>query len=284
MAAGVFAPNRRGCVNPEPAIRLDRFCGIDRRHFHYVGGNTSGAAWQDYDALRQYMSANLPSQLSLPRIVDMHFIKSDAFQLFPSGSQYTERQLLGRFSLGFIRGLADRIRIVEGTMPQVSQVLGDGLQVLMSKTQADKLGLQVGDHLELFNTGSSTATPARPRVEQTVTICGIWEPVDTESDFWYISPSAFDETLLLPEEAYVTLASNASLPGLLYNIGWYQTFNGASIHSQNVLGFLGRISAVQTQVTTLLNGTGLDISPISALIRYQRTASSQAVQLIMFLI
>ncbi|MHB1357346.1 MAG: ABC transporter permease, partial [Anaerolineae bacterium] len=253
-------------------------------YYHYVGGSTSGAIWQDYDALRQYMSANLPSQLGLPRIVDMHFIKSDSFQLFPLGSQYTERQLLGRFSLGFIRGLDSRIRVIEGGMPPINQSAEDGLQVLLSKEQAAKLGLQIGDRLQLFDAGGTTASAVRPRVEQTVIIAGIWEAVDTQSDFWYLTPSAFDETLLLPEEAYVALASNARLPAMLYNIGWYQTFNGASIRSQNVLGFLGRISAAQTQVTTLLNGTGLDISPISALIRYQRVAESQAVQLVMFLI
>ncbi|MHB1357342.1 MAG: ABC transporter permease [Anaerolineae bacterium] len=253
-------------------------------YIQYVRDSTSGAAWPGYDALRQYVSNNLPPQLGLPRLVDMHFVKSDSFQLFSLSNQYGEREQLGHFALGFIRGLADRIRIVDGTMPPTNQNTEDGLQVLLSTAQAAKLGLQVGDRLQLFYVGSTIDGNIRPRIEQTVTIAGIWEAVDTESDFWYITPSAFDETLLLPEETYVALASSNQLPAMLYSLGWYQTYDGARIRAQNVPGFLGRISTVQVRMNSLLNGAVLGMSPATALIRYQRVAESQAVQLVMFLI
>ncbi|MHB9033984.1 MAG: FtsX-like permease family protein, partial [Anaerolineae bacterium] len=253
-------------------------------YFHYTGGSGSGAAWENYTALNEYMEKNLPGQLGLPRQVNMHFINSSTFQLFPEESVYTQRQLLGRFAIGFVRGLEQRVHIVEGSMPPVSQSAEDGLQVLMSLSQASKLGLQVGDRLQLFDAGSSTAATVRPRVEQTVIISGIWDANDAQDSFWYISPSAFDEVLLLPEGAYTALASSNRLPTLLYNIGWYQTYDGAKIRSQNVLNFLGRISGAQARINTLLSGTGMDVSPVAPLLRYQRVASSQAVQLVMFLI
>ncbi|MCE5260237.1 MAG: ABC transporter permease [Chloroflexi bacterium] len=253
-------------------------------YFHYAGGSSTGASWENYTALNEYMANNLPGQLGLPRQVNMHFANSSTFQLFPENSEYSQRQMLGRFALGFVRDLDQRVHIIEGEMPSVNQSAEDGLQVLVSLSQASKLGLQVGDRLKLFDAGSSTAAVPRPRVEQLVVIVGIWDVNDAQDPFWYISPSAFDEVLLLPEGAYSALASSNRLPTLLYNIGWYQTYDGARIRSQNVPGFLGRISAAQARVSSLLSGTNLDVSPVAALVRYQRVASSQAVQLVLFLI
>jgi len=123
-------------------------------YFHYSGGSSTGAAWENYSALNDYMVNNLERQLGLPRQVQMHFVNSNTFQLFPEDTVYSQRQMLGRFALGFVENFEQRVHLLEGEMPPVSQSAEDGLQVLISLNQATKLGLQVGDRLKLFDPGS----------------------------------------------------------------------------------------------------------------------------------
>jgi len=254
-------------------------------YYHYTAGSSLGASYENLVALDQYMVNNLPGQFRLQREINMHFAASTTYQLYPVRSAaYSQRKMLGRIAIGYIRTLEERAELVEGVFPPVEQDPANALQVMISEAQANKLGLQLGDRLQLFEPGGGTEAAPRTRVEQDVVIVGIWRAKDADDPFWYISPAGFDETLMLPEDTYRALAAEGRMPVLLFNLGWYQTYDGSRIRSQNVPSFLGRVSGAQSRVSTLLPGTSLDLSPIAPLTRYQRMASSQAVQLVMFLI
>ncbi len=252
-------------------------------HYTYTGGTSAGATWENYDALRQYMAANLPQAMGLRRTQDMHYGKSDLFAVYPAGGQYTARELLTRGNLGFIRGLEEQITVVEGGMPQPAAEDGP-LEVLISQKLAQDLGLQPGELITLFDQGGETAAGVRPRLELQARIVGVWQVKDATSRFWYVSPSAFDTTFLLLEPQYVSLAASGRVPHALYSLGWYQEFDGSHVRAENVPGLLRRINRVNSRINVLLPGTGLTVSPVSALLRYQRAASAQAIQLVSFLI
>jgi putative ABC transport system permease protein len=253
-------------------------------HFRYVGGTGPGAPWNDYDALSQYMADTAPAQLGLPLQVSMHFAKSDLWQVFPSGTQYTAREMLERVELGFIRGIEERAELLEGTWPAATSSLEAPLEALASSSLADELGLQVGEELTLYTPLAQFPDGTQRRAEVQVRIVGFWRASDSGDPFWYISPSSFAKTLLLPEQGYASLAATGQLPQLLYSVGWYQAYDGSRVRAEDVRGVLQRIGRVQARVSTLLPGTGLAASPVSALQRYQRAAASQALQLFVFLV
>ncbi|MCD6302556.1 MAG: FtsX-like permease family protein, partial [Anaerolineae bacterium] len=253
-------------------------------HFRYVGGSGPGAPWNEYDAARQYMASAGPQELGLPLQVSMHYAKSDLWQVFPSGSQYTAREMLERLNLGFVRDLSQKTEIVEGSFPSPSSGLDAPLEVLASQELAGEIGLQVGDELTLFTPLAKYPDGSQHRAEINVRVTGFWVANDPTDLFWYISPSSFANTLLLPEETYASLAASGQLPQALYNVGWYQAYDGSRVRAEDVKGILRRIAAVQSKISTLLPGTGLAISPVSALLRYQRAANTQALQLFVFLV
>lgn len=253
-------------------------------HFRYVGGSGPGAAWSDYDAARQYLAGAGPQQLGLPLQASMHYAKSDLWQVFPSGSQYAAREMLDRLDLGFIRDLDQKAEIVEGAFPAPAASLDGLLEVLVSQTLADELGLQIGDELTLFSPLAQYPDGSQRRAEIHVRVAGFWMARDPSDPFWYISPASFAKSLLVSEQTYASLAASGQLPQALYNLGWYQAYDGSRVRAEDVRGVLQRIGAVQTRVSTLLPGTGLAVSPVSALLRYQRAATTQALQLFVFLV
>jgi putative ABC transport system permease protein len=253
-------------------------------HYRYVGGSGPGAPWDEYDALRQYMAGRVTQDLGLPLRASMHFAKSDLWQAFPSGSQYTAREMLERVELGFVQGIEGRAELTEGSWPAAATSTDAPLEALVSRPLADELGLQPGESLTLYTPLALFPDGTQRRAEVEVRIAGIWRATDPSDTFWYISPTAFAKTLLLPEQTYASLAATGQLPQLLYSLGWYQAYDGSRIRAENVRGVLQRIGRVQTRIGTLLPGTGLAASPVSALQRYQRAASSQALQLFVFLV
>jgi putative ABC transport system permease protein len=253
-------------------------------HFRYVGGSGPGAPWNEYDAARQYLADAGPERLGLSLQVSMHYAKSDLWQVFPSGSQYTGREMLERLNLGFVRDLEQKAQIVEGGLPGAFSSLDAPLEVLASQELASEIGLQVGDELTLFSPLATFPDGSQRRAEIDVRVAGFWVAADSSDPFWYISPASFANSLLLPEQTYATLAASGDLPQALYNVGWYQAYDGSQVRAEDVPGVLRRIGAVQAKVGTLLPGTGLAVSPISALLRYRRAASTQALQLFVFLV
>ena len=52
--------------------------------YHYVkGSSVEGADWDAYAALDQYMETRYNQDLGLPHRSDMHYVKSDLFQVYP---------------------------------------------------------------------------------------------------------------------------------------------------------------------------------------------------------
>jgi putative ABC transport system permease protein len=251
--------------------------------YHYVGGSSGGAEWERYQALRAYMAAEFAPELGLPVQAQMHAVKSDLFQIFPtSDGSYTigDKPLLRGYA-GFVEGIEPHITIIEGAAPAPTIPPGEPLEVLMRPEVALEAGLQVGEILVLYDPGGPSAQGPRPRTEIPVRIAGLWEANDPNADMWYLSPASFRNVLLMPESAYVG-ALATQMRNAFYDLSWYTHFSGDRVRAQNVPGFLGRVSRAETRITSLLPGTYLELSPVEGLRRYQRTASAQTVLLLVF--
>ncbi|HMN29717.1 MAG TPA: FtsX-like permease family protein, partial [Caldilineaceae bacterium] len=234
------------------------------------------APWSNYLTLRQYIQTTLDNSLGLPRQTMMHYVKSDLFQFFPvlAGTYERANDPLSRVYVGFVSGLYDHIQLREGSLPATTWNPGEPFDVLVSASFAEKLGLQVGERYVLFNVaGLEGATQS---FSAPVRIAGVWQATDPRDPFWYIPPSAFDETLLVAPELYLQFQGD-QLPRPLYDVGWYMAYDGGSIHAEEVDNFLARVSSVQSRVGALLPGTRLGLSPVAALQRYQVTVAAQSV-------
>ena len=150
--------------------------------YHYVkGSSVEGADWDAYAALDQYMETRYNQDLGLPHRSDMHYVKSDLFQVYPlRDGQYEvrDRPLL-RGYLGFIDRLEEYVTVAEGDFPAQGSTAGssDGVvDVLVSEEFAVEAGLQVGEGYTLFDPNARTSTGNTVRLEIPIRIVGIWIP------------------------------------------------------------------------------------------------------------
>ncbi len=278
-------------------------------YFLHVGTPQQSPHWTSYDALRRYIDGHLEQQLGIPRKLGMHYATSDRFQVHTAGGAREGSSLY--VSLGFIRDLKQQIVVREGQMPEIQAPDVKILNVLVSEVLAADAGLQVGDELVLFRSGApvtlmresqremgalpgsgdttvgsvtAEAAPDQARVEVSVRVAGVWSAADPKGPFWYVSPSAFDLALLLPEETFLSLAETDSVPRLLHTLGFYQVFDGSEVRAENVPGFVHRIRAVEARAQMLLPGVSMGLAPIAAMLRYQRAVTSQTLQLVGFVV
>ena len=255
--------------------------------YHYVkGSSTRGADWQAYLALNQYMETRYTQDLGLPHRSDMHYVKSDLFQVFPlRDGQYELRDKpLLRGYLGFINRLEEYVSVVEGEFPvqdSTENGNGDVVNVLVSQAFAVEAGLQVGERYTLFDPGARTASGAILRLEVPVRIAGIWVPRAEASAKWHLPAASFANVFLVSEETYIGEIGER-VPHALTDVGWYRVVNGDSVRAEDVDRFLRRVSFVDRQIQSLVGTTYLELSPVSALRRYQRVATAQAILLLLF--
>ena len=151
--------------------------------------------------------------------------------------------------------------------------LGEAVEVLISRTTADTLGLQVGEHYTLFLTGQTTQIPVR--------IAGVWQANNPADPFWFYQPGAFDEILLTSEEAFATQVAGVVDAPVATAI-WYQIFDGSRVRPANVNELLENVAVVEARVTALLNDTTLDASPVPALQSYGKSANLLTLELTIF--
>lgn len=260
--------------------------------FHFVDSSTAKRDsteerlhWARYFAVDQYLQEQNATDLDLTPQAALHYAKSDLFQFFPSTTNlYQQRnEALAHTNLAFISGLEENTVVTEGRFPSTTWTPGTALEVLASPQLADELGLQIGEQYQLFVPPSIRASNSREAFSTAVQIVGVWQAAEPESPRWYIAPSSFANALIVPQPLYSTVLAE-QIPRLLFDVGWYQQFDGSDVRAENVTPFLQRMAQVESTIDTLLPGTRLSQSPEAALRRYQRTVSSQALLLLLLAI
>lgn len=244
--------------------------------FRYIGGWYGPLDWSQVAQEDQFMTEQAPGLIGLPRTQYIRYFKTDTFQMFPASSaQYVgKRNPLTWMSLGFVSGFAAHVRLVEGKMPQDVISKNEPIQILVSKSLADQLGLQVGETYIAFDRNDV-------KVQIPMIISGIWEAIDPNESYWFYDPSYLKDTAITTEATYLQNLS-PRLEKEVYLGVWYMVFNGDNVRQDDVGGLLGRISYTMTRATSLLPNVKLDESPVDALWAYQQSSRLLMIQLIAF--
>ncbi len=242
--------------------------------WRYIGAWHGNLTWDKYLPAQQYLTGQAPAVIGLPLKTQVRHVATDKLRLFPGpGAAFIPDEPLLWVSIGFVTGFQDHIQIVEGSLPAAGAA-GEPVEVLISRTTADLLGLQVGELYTLFAAGKAG-------VQLPVRIAGVWQAGDETDPIWFYRPEAFDEVLLTGEEAFV----NQVVPALDTPVAtavWYQVYDGSRVRPATVNRLLGNVAAAEARVRALLNHTSLDASPVPALKSYGKSASLLTLTLTIF--
>jgi putative ABC transport system permease protein len=176
-----------------------------------------------------------------------------------TGAQYP----LTQTNFAFITPMDETITIINGASPQPfvdSLNNGTAVEAMVSESMANEFGIQVGD---LYTV--RTEEGAIP-----VTIVGLWGAADPTDPYWDVDA---DHYLFVNEETYKGVISDR-VSDELRNATWTILADGSSLHSGNVSALQDHIETIQNRAGTLLPETALIESPLEALARYQKSAST----------
>jgi putative ABC transport system permease protein len=242
--------------------------------WRYIGAWHGNITWDEYGPVHNYLTEQAPAIVDLPLESQVQHVASDKMRLFPSeDAAFVPDEPLLWASIGFVSGLEQHVQLVEGQFPFEGST-GDPVEVLVSRKTAELLGLQVGERYTLLATGQAGA-------QVPVRIAGVWQASDATDPFWFYQPDAFDEMLLTSEGAFV----DQVVPVLETPIAtavWYQIYDGSRVRPATVNGLLDNVAVVEARVAVLLTNTMLDVSPVSALQSYGKSASLLTLVLTIF--
>ena len=233
--------------------------------WRYIGTWHGNIARETYQPVDEYVSQQSATAIGLPLAMQVRHAQTEKLRLFPAAEaqDFTGREPLLWMTLGFISSLEDHIQLIEGAFPREVTPPSD-VEVLISQTLADQVGLQVGERYVLFGQGSAGA-------KIPVKIVGVWRPTHSTDSFWFYQPQSFDEVMLASEAAFIAQVLPTSEKPIALAV-WYQVFDGSRVRTADVQRLLDGVTTVEARVTALLNNTTLDASPVEALKTYNQSA------------
>ncbi|MGQ9683073.1 MAG: ABC transporter permease [Anaerolineae bacterium] len=251
--------------------------------FRYVGAWHGAVEWSKYEKIDAYFNGPCAGTVGLPVELSVRHVKTDNFRLYPAdASSYEDpKQAMDWVALGFVTDLAAHIKVIEGGLPQEQAPDStDPVQVLVHEDKATEFGLQPGEEFVMM---SSAVGPDNKPAQLRVKIAGIWRAADEEEVFWFYAPMAFDNILLVSEPTFVGRIAPLQKQPVYLGL-WYLVFDGRGVHTEDVPGFLGRVSVARTTANMILENTSLDISPVDAMLQYTAAARLLTILLYVFAI
>ncbi len=239
--------------------------------WRYVGAWNGDITWDNYQPINSYLTEQATGIIDLPTTDQIRHVATAKLRLFPGGgSDFNENEPLMWSSIGFVTGLEGQIQLVEGRYPADANAAA--VEVIVSQTIAQQLGLQVNESYRLFGNNNG---------QFPVQVVGVWQAQDRTAPFWFYQPEAFDE-MLLTSEAQFSSGVVPLLENPVSTAVWYQLYDGGRIRPASVDNFLQNVTIVEARATALLNGTTLDASPVSALQTYGRSNNLLTLTLTIF--
>jgi putative ABC transport system permease protein len=244
--------------------------------FRYIGSWNTPLDWERVQPADEFIAGPGLERLDLPLDGLARHARTGQLRLFlPPSAVSEQNQFLTNVTLGFITGLDQQISIVDGELPQPSSSLEDPVDVMIMRSLADLIGINVGDQFNLV-TNSGGRTVSIP-----IRVAALWQAVNSNDPAWFFPPDAFQEVILIPEETFT-----GPIAELLRNevdqTLWFVRLSDANLTSAEAAPLLARIESVRAQAAGIVQGLSLEQSPVEALTQYRREASALTLQLFVF--
>lgn len=242
--------------------------------FRYVGAWNEPLDWERIAPADAYLSGPALERLALPlEGLGRHARTAQLPLYFPTdGQQQQGRQKLTDVSLGFVSGLDDRIRILDGALPTPASSRDDPIEVMVMREFANRVGINVGDRFTVVaqSGGQTVSLPIR--------IAATWDAINPNDPAWFFQPDAFREVFLLPEETFTTVVAE-SLKQEVGQMLWFVRLHGEQVTVSEASPMLSRIERVRAESSGMIQGLKLEQSPIDALQQYRADARELTIQL-----
>jgi putative ABC transport system permease protein len=222
----------------------------------------------------QWVSEKMRKALNLPLKSTNVEIESGEYRLAPRAGDTTyASEHLDTVRVRYVEDIADHIRVIEGR-PFAQPGDPSELDVWVTKTFLDRLAIQVGERYALGNMYSSAGDTIP------VVIAGCWEETDPQDPYWHRPfKSQYDRALLTSADAFEQHISIRIAERSRY-VTWHLTFDDQRANLSLADRYVTEIERLGDEITPLLPGGRIEVSPIARLQRGQER--KQALSTVLF--
>jgi putative ABC transport system permease protein len=242
---------------------------------YFVSGTNQPLEWERVKSADDYIKGDGLASLDLPVAGLARHARSGQLRLFLPPSAGGQNQFLKNVTLGFLSGMDERIKIVDGAAPKPALDVKQSVDVMLMRDLADELGVNVGDQFTLVGAAGSRVASIPIRV------AGLWAPISAKDPAWFFPPGAFKDVILAPETTYTGPVA-AALKGEVGQVLWFARLSGDGLTAAQAIPLLGRIESARARAAGIVQGLKLEQSPADALNRYRSGAAALTLQLFVF--
>ncbi|RPJ41101.1 MAG: ABC transporter permease, partial [Chloroflexi bacterium] len=248
--------------------------------FTYDSNILGNLQWADLDKVNEFFQNQTSAMLGLPVNIYSRYFATNPLALFPADVKSfpdNQKPLLWS-SLALMDGLQEHVDVVEGEYPETT---ADGpIQVMVSTDLATELGLQVGEDYMMF-ARDQVINGARTTVSIPVRITGVYMARNPEEEYWFIKPEMLKERMMVSEETFAKRVA-PMLTDEIYGAFWFLGIDGSSVRPDQAMPLVYRTLNFAKVAAQQLPRIKLSVSPVDALISYQRAANLLTVLLFAF--
>ncbi|MCU0519925.1 MAG: FtsX-like permease family protein [Anaerolineae bacterium] len=251
--------------------------------FRYDGSIYGAKELSEIEPVSTYLTEEGSQSFGLPLQYVVRYAATDPFGLYADETTTFDNTVspLVWASFAFASDIENHITILEGRFPTTTQAeSGEPVEVMIHEDLAVSIGAQVGEtfvtYIRSRNDDELTKSTQIP-----VRFAAIWRARDPGESYWFLSPRAFSERMIVPEGSFSGVIGS-QLTDEVYSATWYIVMDGQDISHNDAVALLRRTRAVQQRAAGLLPNTVLGKSPVDALIAYRRSANLLTILLYAF--
>lgn len=248
--------------------------------FTYDSSILGNIQWEDTKGIGDFFRDQSAATLGLPIKHYERYFNSNPMAMFPSTTgQFPDNEdPLMWANMGFIDKLQEHVDILEGQFPELT---ADGpIQVMVNNELATDLGLQVGEEYNMFARNQETSA-GRTTVSVPVRISGVYQARDPNEEFWFIKPGNLRPVMITSEENFSQRLA-PMLTNEIYAAYWRIAADGSEVQPNQAMQMTHHITNYTKLAGQLLPRIRLAVSPVEALVSYQRSANLLTVLLYAF--
>ena len=215
---------------------------------------------QKAEGLSQTIAGTLSRNVGLPLRQTGIEISSGTLMLqpVPDSRLYAEgKSYLGSVNAVYLAGIARHITVSEGDPYIEGGSSANVLNVWMSEKQSQKIGVQVGEVLQM---GLNLVDR-----QQQVRIAGFWHAVDPLEEYWFTNPEgAYAESLLVRREDYINFIQPLLVAGSR-EVSWYIILDDSRMISTRGAAYLQGFKQGLVEINRAIPGASMNTPPLEPL-------------------
>ncbi len=229
------------------------------------------------EEMAQNVAGTLSSEVGLPVTHLRMQIHSGNMMMQPrvgTGQYGAEGEFLGSVDTAYLEDVSDHMTLLAGAGLDPEGQSGEVLDVWMHTRLAEKMGMNIGDELEIGPNLRADTTPVR--------VAGIWQATDPRSEFWFENPDATLQNVLLVRRTDYIERIQTQVPSRSWYVSWHIILDDTRVYPELASEYLQGFNRAENVINRYLPNARINTPPLDPLRSFVTRGDTLTVILLSF--